>query len=739
MKNYQPFNIFVLRTPLLPLNFLKEFLSTNVINETALKEICKQKEVQEAIFLASPNLYTKISKWLNGELKDKKETERLQYSTYKYFSRMSSRSTPFGLFAGITVGQIGDNNNFNIPLLKEYRRYTRLDMNYLCALASDLSKIHVIRNSLKYFPNTSIYQAGDQLRYVEYTYVNSKRSHHIVSVDNTEYLQAVLSASKNGAYAKNLAELLVDEEISHEEAESFITELIDSQLLILGLEPSVTGIGLLENTLEILRDTENIEPVKESLKAVQTGLKEIDKLPPGANPAIYSKIAEKIKQLNTDFEAKFLFQTDMLKPTPGISINKNLINDIKQGIAVLDKLSTKPEETNISKFRDAFYKIYEDAEIPLLQALDTESGIGYIQNKSSGDMSPLIDDIVLPQTTGNSYKIEWNSINAFLFKKYLQSVKENKYEIEITDKEIEKLTGPLNNTGNMPVSISTMVQIFNSKEGEIILMSSAGGASAANLLGRFCHTDDKLLEHVKNITKKEEEYFKDKIIAEIVHLPESRIGNILHRPVLRKYEIPYLAKAAVEEDFQIRADDLFVSVTRNKVVLRSKKLNKEVVPRLSSAHNFSFNALPVYQFLCDLQTQEIKGGVGFNWGPLANEYPFLPRVTYKNIIFSLASWNILKEDFEKIIKIKEDKQLIKEITQWREKLNMPIWVALEEGDNELTLNLNNILSVKTLISLVKKKGNFKLIEFLYNEDNLTVRNEDGGFTNEFIFSFYKER
>ena len=154
---------------------------------------------------------------------------------------MASRSTPFGLFAGITLGQIADTNNFNIPQLNKYRRHTRLDMNYLCALASDLSKLPQINNSLKYFPNTSIYSTGNSLRYVEYTYTNSKRSHHIVSVNNTEYLKTVLSASKKGAYANKLAKLLVDDEISIEEAEGFITELIDSQVLISELEPSVTG------------------------------------------------------------------------------------------------------------------------------------------------------------------------------------------------------------------------------------------------------------------------------------------------------------------------------------------------------------------------------------------------------------------------------------------------------------------------------------------------------------------
>ena len=64
------------------------------------------------------------------------------------------------------------------------------------------------------------------------------------------------------------------------------------------------------------------------------------------------------------------------------------------------------------------------------------------------------------------------------------------------------------------------------------------------------------------------------MFAEIVHLPESRIGNILMRPVLRQYEIPYLCGTTLSEEFQIPLTDLLVGIEGDKVVLRSQKLNK---------------------------------------------------------------------------------------------------------------------------------------------------------------------
>jgi hypothetical protein len=267
-------------------------------------------------------------------------------------------------------------------------------------------------------------------------------------------------------------------------------------------------------------------------------------------------------------------------------------------------------------------------------------------------------------------------------------------------------------------------------------MSGLGGSGAGNLLGRFCHADQATDTFVKEITKKEEEMNPHVIMAEIIHLPESRVGNVLLRPVLRDYEIPYLAKAAVPEEYHIRPEDLTLSFRGNRMVMRSKRLNKEIIPRLTNAHNFSYNALPLYHFLADLQTQNLRGGVGFNWGSISSEYPFLPRVIYKNLIFSPATWNIKGEEIEKFVKIKDDNQLLDAIQKWRESNNIPAYVLLTDSDNKLFINLDNGVCIRTLFSVTKNRSNFQLTEFLFKPDNAIVKGPEGVFTNEFVLCFY---
>jgi len=732
---YKCFSSFILRTPLLPFSYYQSLFGKKYTDIDHLKKKFKSPVLHDAIFLASPDLYNEMIRWLNDELTDPKETERLIYSLSKYLFRMSSRCTPFGLFSGCSVVNIGEKTRIEIDKSDSYKKHTRLDMNYLCAVAQDLVKMPQIKKYIKYYPNNSIYRSGFHYRYVEYRYQQAGKKHYMVSIDRSDYLDTILEAAMEGAMYHELANSIISDDITTEDSYFFIDELIESQVIVSELEPAVTGPEFLDQIIEIIDQVPDIENISQKLKSIRKDLQMIDEMKPGIEIKKYYQLADKIKELGTQYELKFLFQSDMNKPLKQDKIGKELIQTVMEGLEILNHLSPYFENQDLKTFKEAFYERYEEEEVDLSLALDIESGIGYGPSLQNSDIiSPLVDDLVLPhedqQTT-----LALNKIEAFLIKKYNESIKTEALNIELTKKDVADLEISWDRTGS---TIYSMVQVSDSKESKI-LMENAGGFRASNLLGRFCHTDPQIYNHVKELINKEEEADPEYIFAEIAHLPESRTGNILLRPVLRKYEIPYLSKSYLDKEQQIPINDLTVCVRDNQIILRSKKLNKKINPCLTSAHNYSNNSLPIYHFLCDLQSQNKHTALYFHWGQLSDHYDFLPRVSYKNLIFSLAAWKVKKEEINQFLKISDDDKLLEAIINWRNKRKIPKFALLSEGDNQLLLNLDNILCVKILLSEVKRKAFFILKEFIFDPEDPFIINNEGNFTNELILTFYKDK
>lgn len=674
---YKPLNTYLFRTPYFQFSAIADF--EKMQNTPVFKEMLQ---------IATPDLSVSMDK---GE-------DKAQLSAYRYYQRACTRPTPFGLFAGCSVGTVGnDYSNIQLSEQKQYKQNIRLDMNYICALIQQIERNKIIREQLSYFPNNSLYPFGNSFRYVVYYYRKSHRIHQITQIENTEYIQKVLALANGGVPFHELAEILVDDDISIEESEEFIHELIDAQVLVSELMPSVTNtqpFSLLITKLKRLPRINN--SIIEILSEIEEQLIKINQQSIGDSLEIYNTIINNIQKTNVETEIKYLFQTDMFKPVRQATVSRTILKEIQQALIFLNKVTRPNSQTNLIQFKESFIKRYENREMPLLFVLDNESGIGYANKTSgSGDISPLVDDLVLLQ--GNSQSTHTSPIHSILLQKYQQSLQN---VIELTDEDVKGIDVMWN---DLPSTISVICEILQDDElGCTCYIKSAGGMSASALLGRFCHLDKQIMDHTVATIKKEEEINPDVIFAEIVHLPESRLGNILLRPVLRPYEISYLAKAGVSGEFELRPDNLYVSVRNNRIVLRSKRLNKEIIPRMSNAHNYSGqNPMPVYHFLCDMQNQNGRNGLWFHWNEGAQQSDYLPQVVYKNCILSQARWTVRQKEIKTFTGVKNDHELLIKIKAWKELRNIPDKVVLADGDNELYIDLNNPLSIRAWLSVVK--------------------------------------
>lgn len=723
-----PFSQYILRTPLFPIPFYLDLLK-NYNYEKAIS-IYKNTLVKEALNLASPELVNELNKLENFKADSSKKKSALEFTLLKYIARMSSRCTPFGLFAGCSVGKIDAESNIILDLPEKHKRYTQLDMQFWVALLQNIAKREKAILNLKYYPNSSIYEFGDFYRYVEYRYIKTKREHSITSLRKSYALKEILLKTKSGLTVNEMVSVLIDDDSQKEEALEFIIHLIDFQFLVSEIEAAVTGYNDFDRVLSILKNIPDLEKEYQFLKNLNKQISDLDaSLIPTENQ--YKEIKENILKKGGEYDEKYLFQTDLNTASITNGLDASISEKVIKGLYFLNGIQSAKEPHNLKMFIKVFSERYETQQMPLMAILDTDCGLGYPVNHEMNDSHEILEEFTFKRKKNKNETQSWTTY-AFILEKKLQEFHSKKQKkIELYESDFPDFN---DNLDQLPSTFSTIIEIYNDQK---LAIDFSGDVSAAKLLGRFCNGSVDIYKLTKQIIQKEQKYHHDKILAEIVHIPQSRTGNILRRPVLRKYEIAFLANSGTKKENTIELNDLFVSLKNGKIKLHSKKLNKEVIPCLSNAHNFSYNSLPVYHFLCDLQAQNAKPVFNFSWGILESHYNYFPRVEYKEIILSKAKWHITKEEINPFFKL-TGKDLSEAFSLWRSIRDIPYLVNWVNSDNTLLLDFQTETGIQLFLKSVGKRNKIILEEFLFMGESIVKNNNGEGFTNQFILSFFKE-
>lgn len=735
MQLYQAHSRFFLRSPLLPVNiYMKQVLeAADLATQRAeLLKVFQNSYVRDALYLASPALYEALQKLESGQMSDASEITNCYTALLRYFLRMSTRCTPFGLFAGCTIGEWSDKNEVQLLGMEKQERHTRPDMNFICQLAQNLSEQDGIREHLLFYPNNSHYRFGSSIRFVDYHYRFSYRFHRLAAVEYNEYFEQMLERAKQGATIAELAEALTDEDVSLEEATEFIQDTIEGKLLVSELDANVSGPEMLDLLCQRIErigaKSEVAAKVHAHLLELKQALDEIDRTHQnGPSDAPYTNLKAKLETLLPVEDQKHLIQVDLYKPAASCTLNKNILAQLQKGLHALNCIFAQVMESpTLDNFRKAFESRYETRAVPLLEALDAESGIPY--NASAAPYrNPLIHNLPAPQGPAND-TIRWTSKTIFWYEKLTAARENGSLEIEITDEDLKLLGTP--KWDDLPDSFVINARVLGDGEAENprVLIANMNGP-ANRMIGRFTHLHPEIDALAKDIARQEDNLHEKAILAEIVHLPESRVGNVLMRTQLHAYEIPYLAKAAVPEAQQINLQDLLVQIVDGELHLYSQRLGKRVLPIMSNAHNYTSRALPVYQFLCDLQGQKKRGALGFSWPAFTSDFQFLPRVSYQNVVLSRAIWRIKQAEIKSLIRLctgAAPDALPEVLREWRKPLNLPDRVMIVSGDNELLIDFNNSLSIQTFIGEARPANGLLLAEYPGEGDLSPIGDHIGG-------------
>lgn len=700
------FDKIIMRNPTKPLGWFSS-------NNNNIDEFLKDSAFCQAVLLASPVLFREIEKYKQGKLTNK-DAKRFEISILKYASRMSSRCTPFGLFSSVSIGNISDSDQF---ILSPIKNITKLDMSVLYLIFQKIESDNEVKEKLRYYPNTSLYQDRGHIYYTQEIYKGDYKKHTLFTINSSNDVKKIIKFANDGVTKRELEDFVVSLGCDRKNSEKFVNEMLANQVLISELYPYLTGVDYLHYINSLLKKYQ-ITKYSLKLSKIEDLLNHIDE-----NTSIkerkYVEIFNLLDTLELQENKEHRLQCDSFNQFDNFSIHKRHVEKVLDVIKFLNKITPRYINPDMSEFIQNYMKRYEGEELPLLQVMDETRGIGY---RKTPKVDYLLSGLRFDNQNAN---LSFGQYERILLKKYIDAIKKGE-KIVLNEKDFPVIDDNIN---ELPDTFSAFFEVLDNK----VIYNSAGFASATSLLGRFGQLKD-IETFLNQISSFEQKRHPNEILAEIVHIPMSRVGNVLHRPLIREYEIPYLSNSHAKK---ILLSDLMVSVKGNEIKLRSKKLNKCIMPMMATAHNHSATVnLPIYSFLCGLETNNKKVNLMFNWGGVDNIFDYYPRVEYNDVIISMAKWKVNVEEMSRILKLNAESR-VKCFEKWKENRNIPKYVQISSRDNKLFLDLDIEPCIEVFLSEIKRVKEFYIEEYPRIDEQSIVKTGNDVYNNQFILSLYK--
>lgn len=657
----------------------------------------ERPEIREAIAVAAPRLEAAIATWLAEPTT--KRGRGVERGLVRYLTRMATRPTPFGLFAGISTGSLSARTNLTLAPRERYGRHSQIDTDVLFALSDHLAGDPVVRDHVTVRPNDSLYGVAGQLRYVQAHQEGTRRAYRLATLPDHPAVRRVLDTAAHGAHVAELAEALVGHGYGADAARRAVDRLVDRQALVTDLGLSVSGSAPVRAFVDELGRHAPTRGIAEQLAEVDAGLAAIDAAGLGATAEQHRTVAKSLHDLPGVDQPDDPVHAVLTKPAPDASLGSGVRAAVQRAVTVLHAQARPLEDGPLKRFRDAFVHRYDTREVPLVEALDGEAGVGY---GGAGHPTALLRGVPFPDPPATA---RWTGRDELLLERVGGVLTRGDHELVIDDADLAALRA----AGDKPAlpSALAVVGTLLAESPEAVdrgdfrlVVEGTAGPSGARLLGRFCHADAQVHRIVESHLRAEEALDPAAVHAEVVHLPAGREGNVVLRPVLREAEIPYLGRSGAPADAQLPVTDLMVSVRDGRVVVRSQRLGRRVEPRLTSAHNTQRRSLPVYRFLFDVQRQDTVGDLFWDWGPLRT-LAFLPRVTSRNLVLCPATWRVTPDEIAHLDGLGDGARFAA-VQRWRAQREIPEVARVAQADQRLVVDFRNVLSIDSFVHLARQ-------------------------------------
>lgn len=718
---YRVGNCFVSRTPLLSIEDYgcvfneddSQHMASNLLNKF------RDPFLLETLAVTSYELYEELLKVKNME--SHHYSEHFLSTLIKYYIRLTTRPTPYGLFAGVSLGNFGDKTDMCITDAACHKKNARVDMEWLYSVVKKIESNTEIRKKLLVKSNNYTFVSGNRLEKPTRTFlqINGVSNEIGTSIRYTKQVQTVLEYANDLISYPDLLALIEKNNptVPTEILELFLAQLLDNEFLITELRPPLFNVDPLTYVINILskiKDCEEVEDYLNGLVIIKEKINSYNHTSIGEGLTLFDEIINIMKPLH---ESSNYLQVDMKVLTNNneldISIKKELEDFMNAILSITPKNDFSDEYIS---YVDSFLEKYGvDAQVPILELLDANSGLGtpvYYQH-----------DTAIYNTVKHPKSIQERRLEEIIKRKSIDAIKCDMHTIELTDEDIKYISNgrageikKLQEYGKQVLpsfELFVLVHSYVPKEKKEKHFLSIAPAVASSGVGRsfgrfrymFSSSETECLNKQFDDIKKS---FPEDIMVEIAEIPEKgRLSNIAMNISDCNYQL-MLSSNSCENKSIININDLYVAVEKRsrKLIIRSKQLNKNVILTSTNMLNpvLASNAV---RFL-----KEISGKYAYDptmtlLHIINQKGEYNPRITYKHIIIKPETWTIST----KILNLDSfsENHFYFKFDEFKKKWDLPRYVFLTQHDNRLLLDLSNRNHQREIFYAMRKNPDVPII------------------------------
>ncbi|CAM6054706.1 unnamed protein product [Sphagnum tenellum] len=373
--------------------------------------------------------------------------------------------------------------------------------------------------------------------------------------------------------------------------------------------------------------------------------------------------------------------------------------ELYAALNVLRRFSAHQMPGALADFISGFRARFDLRTVPLLEALDPDSGIAYGAASRAADAAGPFTDILFPARPQLT-PMDWTENHRLLFSRWATAKQQGPYTpVTLLAEDAGDSDGPA------PPTIAVMFR----KTEEYLLIEYAGGASATSLVGRFSAFSEEIHDLCRKLTALESAGNPDVLFADIEQRSDPHTDNINRREKIFDHCININSFAAGPDILSL--NDLQLSVRGGELLLESRSLGKRIIPRLSTAYNHQLNQLGIFRLLCDLQYQGIGAIQPFS---MENFFPglgFYPRVVFGQTILCPAKWVFKAKDITALLD-PAGGELRERIRKFRNDNGLPLQLSLGASDQQLIFELSNEQEMIFFLACLKGLEHITLYEYL---------------------------